>query len=106
MWYGIIAQGKDVVDQVTLVPQNGVGNVKGNRTVSDQLIRNNDGTFSIIETKLTNKTRLSKGQSRANNHIGTTGGYFEVRSDIKQWNIGKGQQIFVRDYKIEYKYIE
>ncbi len=101
-----ITQGKDVVDHVTLVPQNGLGNVKCNRTVTYQLIRNSDGTYSIIETKLPSKTQLTKGQTRSHNHVGATGGYFEVRSNIKQWNIEKGTKIFVKDYKIECKYIE
>lgn len=49
--------------QVRLVPQNGVGNIKGNRSTVDQLIRGDNDIFKIIETKLREGTsELSKGQ--------------------------------------------
>lgn len=37
-------------------------NVKGNRTKPDQLIRNSDGSYTYVETKLTGSTNLTKGQ--------------------------------------------
>ena len=48
--------------EITLVPLNGKGNVKGNRTRVDVLIKNQDGTFTIVEAKLTNTTRKTTGQ--------------------------------------------
>ena len=62
-----IAEGKDVRGQITLVPLNGGGNVKGNRSRLDQLIRNDDNTYSVIETKLRHSTKLSPGQKKCGN---------------------------------------
>jgi len=57
------ASGQEVGSQVRLVPQNGVGNIKGNRSTVDQLIRGDNDIFKIIETKLREgASELSKGQ--------------------------------------------
>ena len=97
-----IAEGKDVRGQITLVPQNGGGNVKGNRTKVDQLIKNDDNTYTIIETKLRPSTKLSPGQRKALEHVEYGNGMFEVRS--KRWNEKYGQFITIKDYKIITKY--
>lgn len=102
------AKGVNAEGNVTLVPQNGNGNVKGNRTRADALIKNDDGTFTIMEYKLSKKTKLSTGQSVSQSH--TLGkkkkgkvAYFEARSDNKKLSIKKGDKIPVRDYKVETK---
>ena len=102
--------GLNVVSQKRLVPQNGKGNVNGNRTTVDQLIKNEDGTYTIIEVKLTNQTDLTPGQKAAYDFINPSGnpgrgGIFEVRSDIDEFRLSKGDKIFVKEYKIEPKYI-
>ncbi len=96
-------RGENVQGQVTLVPQNGKGNVKGNRTRTDQLIKDKDNTYIIGETKLTNRTSPTKGQRAANNHVGSDGGYFEVRTDVPEFGIKRGDKIFVKEYKFIYK---
>ena len=80
----IKSSDKSAASEVTLVPQNGEGNIKGNRTRVDILHGNNDGTFQIIEFKLTDKTPLSKGQTKAWNQVhGKQGnGMFEVSSRV------------------------
>lgn len=88
--------------QITLVPQNGGGNVKGNRTKVDQLIKNDDNTYTIIETKFRPSTKLSPGQRKALEHVEYGNGMFEVRS--KRWNEKYGQFITIKDYKIITKY--
>lgn len=93
-----------VSTQVRLVPLNGKGNVNGNRTTVDQLIKNEDGSYTIIETKLRDTTPLSPGQKAAKKHIGTEGGVFEVRSDINELNLKKGDIINVREYIRKNKY--
>ena len=57
------ARGKEVASQVRLVPLNGKGNIKGNRSTVDQLIKKENGNYKIVETKLHKGTsRLSTGQ--------------------------------------------
>lgn len=97
-------QGKNVSSQKRLVPQNGKGNVKGNRTNADQLIKNDDGTFTIVETKRSSSTRLSKGQRAAKNHVENGNGIFEVRSYDYQHKLKPGDKIKVSEYKRHNKY--
>ena len=97
-----IAKEKKVIGKVRLVPQNGKGNVKGNRTDTDQLISNNDGTYTIIETKRSASTPLSRGQNAAKKHVEKGNGIFEVRSD--KGGLRKEQQIKVKEYKRVNKY--
>jgi RHS repeat-associated protein len=92
-----IDQGLEVYDQVLLVPLNGLGNIKGNRTYVDQLIHNSDGTWTIVETKLSNHTPLSKGQRRAMLEVEEGNGMFEVRSAHHDY-FDQGQQIHVYDW--------
>ena len=51
-----------------------------NRTTVDQLIKNNDDTYIIVETKLSDKTPLSKGQKRAREQVENGNQKFEVRN--------------------------
>lgn len=91
--------------QVRLVPQNGQGNVKGNRTNVDQLIRNEDGSYTLVETKLRSTTPLSKGQKAAKRQIEEGNGRFEVRSDeLEDWGIPRGQEIEINRFELEFKY--
>ena len=91
--------GKNVSSQTRLVPQNKKGNVKGNRTNADQLIKNDDGTYTIVETKRSSATRLSKGQKAAQDHVKDGNGVFEVRSNRPKQGLSKGQKIVVKDYQ-------
>ena len=93
-----INEGLEVYDQVLLVPQNGLGNIAGNRTYVDQLIHNSDGTWTIVETKLSNHTPLSKGQRRAMLEVEEGNGMFEVRSAHHDY-FRPGQQIYVYDWQ-------
>ena len=100
------AKGVNAEGNVTLVPQNGTGNVNGNRTKADALIKNDDGTFTIVEYKLTKQTQLSSGQKASQSHVGSKKGKpatFEARSDNKKLGIKKGQIIKVKEYKVETK---
>ena len=99
-----ISDGIDVKGQVRLVPENGVGNVKGNRSTVDQLIRNEDGTYSVVETKLRSTTPMSKGQNAIQQHVGTNGGLFEIRTEIPEWSLDKGSKIEVKEYIRKNKY--
>lgn len=87
-----------------MVLDNGKGNVKDNRTTVDQLIRNEDGTYSMVETKLRRSTPYSNGQAAAEQHVGKNGGWFEVRSNIADWNIYKNDKIFIKSYDRKNKY--
>ena len=89
--------------QVTLVPLNGKGNVRGNRTRADVLLRNDGRTYSIIEYKLTPNTRLSKGQKAAKEHIDNGNGLFEIRSKSELLDLKQGQTIFIPKYDLIYK---
>ncbi|WP_301197133.1 hypothetical protein [uncultured Muribaculum sp.] len=101
-----IDRGENVASQVTIVPLNGKGNVKGNRMRTDQLIKNPDGTFTIVETKRTNLTPLSSGQQKAYDHVlnGNGQSMFEIRSDIRKWGLKSGQTIQVRNFERIDKY--
>ena len=99
-----VSEGKDVKGQINLVPLNGEGNKKGNRTIVDQLIRNEDGTFYIVETKLRSSTNLSKGQKAAEQHIRNGNGYFEIRTNIDGWDLEKGSIIKIDNFKRKDKY--
>ena len=77
-----VSEGKDVKGQIYLVPLNGEGNKKGNRTIVDQLIRNENGTYTIFETKLRESTNLSRGQKAAEQQIKNGNGYFEIRTEV------------------------
>ncbi len=97
-----ISSGKDVTGRVRLVPKNGKGNIKGNRTDVDQLIKNDDGTYTIVETKRSSKTPLSKGQNAAKKQVEQGNGTFEVRSN--KGKINRGQIIRVKEYNRINKY--
>ena len=99
-----VSEGQDVKSQIRLVPLNDQGNIKGNRTTVDQLIRNEDGTYSIVETKLRSSTNLSKGQKVAEQHIRNGNGYFEIRTKIDGWDFEKGGIIKINNFKRINKY--
>ncbi len=73
----------------------------------DQLIHNSDGTWTIVETKLSNHTQLSTGQRRAKANVEKGDGMFEVRSAHHDY-FRQGQQIYVYDWqrvnKFEYEW--
>ena len=93
-----IGGGKNVSSQTRLVPKNGKGNVKGNRTNADQLIKNKDGSFTIVETKRSSTTPLTKGQKAAQKHVNSGNGIFEVRSNRPNQGLHKGDKIRVKEY--------
>lgn len=97
-------KGLNVSTQKRLVPQNGKGNVKGNRTTTDQLIKYEDNTYEIVETKLSPDTKLSKGQQSAKEHVMNGDGMFEVRSEIPEFDLHPGEVIYVKKYTITTKY--
>tara|TARA_Y100000815_G_scaffold275744_1_gene316716 strand:- start:35017 stop:35988 length:972 start_codon:yes stop_codon:yes gene_type:complete len=99
------ADGTDYKGNIRLVPKNGKGKVKGNQTDADALIKNEDGTFTIIEYKLTSKTKLTTGQNNSKKHVEAKNSNqeFEVRSDIPEWNLKAGDKIKVKEYKVEFK---
>lgn len=99
-----IADGKNATGRNRLVPENGKGNKKGNRTDTDQLIKNDDGTYSIIETKRSASTRESKGQKAAKDHVGENGGWFEIRNENKKFGLKPGDKILVKDRTRKNKY--
>lgn len=68
------------------------------------IVKDKDGNYIIVETKLTNKTPLTKGQKAASDYIKSGGQQFEIRSDIPQFNLSKGQTIEVKDYIRKNKY--
>ncbi len=77
----------------------------GNRTVVDQLIRKENNSYKIIETKLREGTsELSKGQRAAQEHVINGNKLFEVRSDNDLLDLYKKQTIRVDEYEIKYKY--
>lgn len=78
---------------------------EGNRTNVDQLIRNEDGSYTLVETKLRSTTRLSKGQKAAKKQIKKGSGMVEVRSDeLEDWGIPRGQEIKINRFELEFKY--
>lgn len=99
------ASGKEVASQIRLIPKNGQGNINGNRTNADQLIKKGNGRYKITETKLRQGTsKLSKGQRTAKEHVEYGNQEFEVRSNNEELGIEKGQTIQVDEYEIKYKY--
>lgn len=94
-----IDRGENVSSQTRLVPKNGKGNVKGNRTNTDQLIKNEDGTFTIVETKRSSSTRLSKGPREAKKYVEKGNGIFEVRSERPEQGLYVGDKIKVKEYR-------
>ena len=99
------SEGLDVTSQVRIVPQNGVGNIKGNRSNVDQLIRKENENYKVVETKLRIGTsRLSKGQKAIKEHIELGNKEFEVRSEIPQFKIKKGDIIHISEYEVKYKF--
>ncbi|MEE9363951.1 MAG: 3-coathanger stack domain-containing protein [Cellulophaga sp.] len=97
--------GVDYAGNIRVVPKNGKGNAPKNRTNADALINNGDGTYTIIEYKLTTSSRLSTGQRAAKNYINKkySRKKFEIRSNIDKWKLKAGDEIKIREYKIEYK---
>ncbi len=94
-----------VASQIRLVPNNGKGNIKDNRSNVDQLIKKADGNFKVIDTKLREGTsRLSRGQEAIQNHVMNGNQKFEVRSSNDQLGLNKGQTIQVDEYVVKYKY--
>lgn len=91
--------------QVRLVPDNGKGNIVGNRSTVDQLIPNNDCTYTVVETKLTNKSRLSSGQKAVREQSlkkGGSGIMFDKSQKTTKAN--PDNHIVVSDYIVKYKY--
>ena len=79
---------------------HGVGNIKGNRSNVDQLIRKENENYKVVETKLRIGTsRLSKGQKAIKEHIELGNKEFEVRFKIK-----KGDIIHISEYEVKYKF--
>lgn len=91
--------GLDVQTQVRLVPQNGKGNIKGNRSTVDQLIKNEDGTYTVVETKLTPKSKLSTGQKAVRDEVRKGSGSFKIKSSNKDLD---DTSITVSRYVIHY----
>ena len=98
------ANGLKVEGEIRLVPDNGKGNIKGNRTTVDQLIQNDDGTYTIVETKLRKTTPLSKRQKRAKKNVEEGNKMFEVRSKIESFGLKPGMTIEVTEFKRINKY--
>ena len=58
-----------------------------------------------METKLRIGTsRLSKGQKAIKEHIELGNKEFEVRSEIPQFKIKKGDIIHISEYEVKYKF--
>ena len=98
------SEGKNVTGRNRLVPENGKGNVKGNRTDTDQLIKNDDGTYSIVETKRSSSTSQSTGQKTAQDNVTNGNGTFTTRTNQPSQGLKKGDKIQVRDYTRVNKY--
>ncbi len=47
---------------------------------------------------------INSGQKASKEHIGETGGEFEVRSEIEQLGLKKGDKIFIRQFDRVNKY--
>ncbi len=97
-------RGEKVAGEIRLVLQNGSGNVSGNRTTVDQLIDNGDETYTIVETKLRKTTKLSPGQEAAQIHVEKGNQIFEVRSNVNELGLKKGEEIVVTKYIRKDKY--
>jgi hypothetical protein len=94
-------EGHNIFTQITVVPKNGVGNVKGNRSKVDMLEKSKDGTFTVYEIKLSPKSKLSKGQKATEKHVKTGNQVFEVRS--QKGGLRKGDEIKITNYQRIYK---
>ncbi len=57
-----------------------------------------ESRFSIVETKRSSTTHLSKGQKAAREHVDNGNGIFEVRSNRPGQGLSKGGKIRVKDY--------
>lgn len=62
------------------------------------MIKNDDGTFSIVETKRSATTRQSGGQKAAQGNVESGGGKFEVRTNRPSQGLRKGDIIEVKEY--------
>ena len=99
------ANGENVAGQIRLVPKNGIGNVKLNRSTVDQLIKKDSGNFKVVENKLRKgSSKMSKGQQTIEKHAKYGNKLFEVRSKNQELGLNKGQLIKIDEYKIRYKY--
>ena len=99
------ARGERAAGQIRLVPKNGEGNIKGNRSTVDQLIKKEHDNYKIVETKLRKgSSQLSKGQESARKHVEEGSQDFEVRSNNSDLKLNKGDIIQVDEYEIKYKY--
>lgn len=94
---------KNVGSQITLIPLNGKGYVKDNITRVDGLMKNKDGTWTIIESKASKNPRLSKGQNASREHVIENNQFFEVRSAENNLDLKKTQKIQVTYYITVYK---
>ena len=97
-------EGLNVTGHNKLIPQNGKGNVKGNTTNTDQLIKKDDDTYKVVETKLSSKTKLSTGQNTTKNHVEKGNQMFEVRSNQPTQGLKKGDKIRVTEFEKRVKY--
>ena len=95
-------EGRNVSSQIIVVPKNGVGNVKGNRSRVDMLEKKKDGTYIAHEIKLSHKSKPSKGQRITEKHVKTGNQSFVVRSKRKE--LKRGDEIKITDYRYIYKY--
>ena len=94
-------EGRNIFTQTTVVPKNGVGNVKGNRSKIDMLEKNKDGTYTASEIKLSPRSKLSKGQKTTEKHVKTGNQIFEVRS--QKGGLRKGDEIKITNYQRIYE---
>lgn len=94
-------EGRNVSSQITIIPKNGVGNVKGNRSRVDMLEKKEDGTYVAYEIKLSPKSKPSKGQKTIENHVKKGNHFFEVRSNKEGFH--KGNEINITEYRFIYK---
>lgn len=70
-------------------------------TRTDMIVQDKKGNFFIYEFKLSDKTKLSKGQQAVADHVKNSGGMVELRTNIKKWGLKRGDQIFITDYLIQ-----
>ena len=99
-----IDRGDNVASQIKLEPLNGIGNVKGNTSFVDQLRLNNDGSYTIVETKLRSTTPLTKGQDAVKTHVENGNGFFVIRSAKDPFNLNKNDVIKVSKHERINKY--
>jgi hypothetical protein len=94
-------EGRNVSSQITIIPKNGVGNVKGNRSRVDMLEKKKDGKYVAYEIKLSPKSKPSKGQKAIENHVKKGNQLFEVRTN--NGGFKKGNVIRISEYRYIYK---